>query len=541
MKGVWKWTLGLSLGLLVGRAPAEAPLVTLERPVAQGCAAAPLAELSRPVAASTPGVADAQVRPVAFSWPGLSSVARTSGTDTPRPMPVGTPTTDSGEVLKMPTPVVTDSGPSLDPGVPPPPSAVGLPPGAFGLPPGPVSSPPPGGPCGGDAVCCDSSCCVEADSGCCPGCCSCPGKGNRFYVSAEYLMWFMKNSPAPPLVTGTFAPGPTPGALGDPGTLILFGGTGIDTWVHSGARFNAGYWFDDDQCIGLDGSVFFLGQRGAHFTAGSGGSAGIYRPFISSDQGNLSVAEEVSGSVPLNLAGIVGVDMESRLWGAELNLRHNLVCLPLYRLDLVEGFRFVGLDESLQIDENLTVLPNPANPGAPQSGSFLLGDRFMTENRFYGAQVGAIQEVQVGNWFLDLKTKVALGDTRQTADITGATSINGGPFHEGGLLAQPSNIGHYVRNRFGLVTDLGVNFGYQITDQLRIYVGYNYLFWSSVARPGDQIDLAVSRSQLPGAAGNITNPGGPAANPAAVKHPVFAFRGTDFWAHGVDFGLEFRY
>jgi hypothetical protein len=253
------------------------------------------------------------------------------------------------------------------------------------------------------------------------------------------------------------------------------------------------------------------------------------------------VAEEVAGSIPLNLSGSVTVDMETRLWGLEANFRHNLVCCPCYRLDLLEGFRFVDLDESLAIGENLFVLPNPDVPTAPQTGTITLVDRFMTQNRFYGGQIGTLNEFHFGNWFINARSMVALGNTHQTAVITGNTSFNGGSPQEGGLLAQASNIGHYNRNRFGVITDLGMNFGYEINDCFRVFVGYNFMYWSDVARPGNQINLSVNRTQLPGATRTIVNPMTGAPLPPGPRLPAFAFKGTDFWAHGVNFGLEFRY
>ena len=48
-------------------------------------------------------------------------------------------------------------------------------------------------------------------------------------------------------------------------------------------------------------------------------------------------------------------------------------------------------------------------------------------------------------------------------------------------------------------------------------------------RPGEQIDRTVNTNQLPPAVG-----GGPA-------RPMFQNNATDFWAQGVNFGVEFKY
>jgi hypothetical protein len=58
-----------------------------------------------------------------------------------------------------------------------------------------------------------------------------------------------------------------------------------------------------------------------------------------------------------------------------------------------------------------------------------------------------------------------------------------------------------------------------------------------VVRPGEQIDRVINAGQSPLYETPATPPGlqgGPA-------RPTVVFRGTDFWAQGINFGLEFRY
>src|SRR5206468_1061227 len=63
---------------------------------------------------------------------------------------------------------------------------------------------------------------------------------SRFYASAEYLLWWLKGEHIPPLVTAGSASDLVPGALGQPGTAVLFGDTSINGGVRSGARFRVG-------------------------------------------------------------------------------------------------------------------------------------------------------------------------------------------------------------------------------------------------------------------------------------------------------------
>jgi hypothetical protein len=128
-----------------------------------------------------------------------------------------------------------------------------------------------------------------------------------------------------------------------------------------------------------------------------------------------------------------------------------------------------------------------------------------------------------------------MGDMHEVVKVSGATTITdatGAHTSGGGLLAQGSNIGNYSRDRFALVPELGLNFGYQLTDCVRLFVGYNLLYVSTVARPGDQIDRTVNPTQIPrlGGAG-LTGP----------ARPAFMFGGTDFYAQGLNLGVEFRW
>jgi hypothetical protein len=98
---------------------------------------------------------------------------------------------------------------------------------------------------------------------------------------------------------------------------------------------------------------------------------------------------------------------------------------------------------------------------------------------------------------------------------------------EGGLLAQTTNIGTYEQNTFSIMPELGVTLSYDITCRLRASVGYTFLYWNNVARPGDQIDRNLA--QLP------------PEPPVPGGGPAFAFRTTDFWAQGMNFGLAYTF
>jgi hypothetical protein len=102
------------------------------------------------------------------------------------------------------------------------------------------------------------------------------------------------------------------------------------------------------------------------------------------------------------------------------------------------------------------------------------------------------------------------------------------------LLAQPTNSGHLSKNHFAVLPEIGIKVGYQVTDNVRVYVGWDFLYASSVVRPGDQIDRSVNTNQLL----TIAGPGSVGNGPA---RPAPTFKPTDFWAFGVNAGLEWRF
>ena len=107
----------------------------------------------------------------------------------------------------------------------------------------------------------------------------------------------------------------------------------------------------------------------------------------------------------------------------------------------------------------------------------------------------------------------------------------------GGLLAEPSNIGIRSQDRFAVIPEMGVKLGYNFTPNIKAFVGYTFMYVSNVARPGDQIDRTVNISQQPILLGTT------AVNPPLVgaARPFPLFQTTDFWAQGVNFGLEIQY
>ena len=88
----------------------------------------------------------------------------------------------------------------------------------------------------------------------------------------------------------------------------------------------------------------------------------------------------------------------------------------------------------------------------------------------------------------------------------------------------PTNIGEFNRNVFSVVPEVGRNVGYQLTDHIRTFVGYNFLYWSNVIRPGDQIDRVIDINNIPRFVNVL-----PGTIPAVFPpRPEARFNDTDF-------------
>jgi hypothetical protein len=203
------------------------------------------------------------------------------------------------------------------------------------------------------------------------------------------------------------------------------------------------------------------------------------------------------------------------------------------------GFRYLNLEEDLSITETINVNPDPTQlpPDFRRftGNQIVVNDDFSTENHFYGGQIGLNTSVYRGRWVLDLRGKIAFGVTHEIIDINGSTVITTPTGQvstfRGGLLAQASNIGSFTDDVFAVVPEANVNLGYQLTNHLGVFIGYTFLYWSRVVRPGDQIDRGLP--ELPFFPTGI--------HPVGEPRPALNIKQTDFWAQGLNFGAELRW
>jgi hypothetical protein len=388
---------------------------------------------------------------------------------------------------------------------------------------------------------CDCGCACVPDP-----CCTAPAVP-RVWGSVDYLLWWVRKGETPPLVVTGPPTDAFPGALDQPNTRILFGDHGLDYGKFNGLRASFGAWLDDESRFGAEASGFVLERRSVQYNArgDANGQPFLATPFVNAVTGNDNVyfisQNFADPNISAMLTGGVGIFSATRLWSWDVNAVASLVRNDAWKVNVLAGFRQLSLRENLS---HVTTVNNLTPEGAsvfltvPIDPAFTVTtiDSFGTSNLFNGGQLGARVDRRWGVFILEVTGKVALGSVQQDATIQGLTRTTAPlPVTEavGGIFAQGSNIGHFSRDTFAVVPEIGVNFAVNVTANVRARVGYTFVYVSSVARPGDQIDTAINVNRVPIDI-NFGTPGGP-------NRPAFDMKTTGFWAQGVNFGLEFRF
>jgi hypothetical protein len=363
---------------------------------------------------------------------------------------------------------------------------------------------------------------------------------SRFWLRSEYLVWWTKDAPLPvPLVTLGSAGDSVPGALGQPGTQVLYGGESVGLGAASGWRLDLGMWLDHEQRFGLQAGFFILERQSSGFGAFSddNGNPVLARPVINASGGSQTAYAD---SLPGNLAGGVIVTNTSQFFGYEINGLAKILQSDRFRIDGIFGFRYLNLTESLELDDQLQPLTSGALTflGQPVDPSSVMVDfdRFQTTNNFYGGQLGTRMEWTWGRLSLDMTTKIALGASQERTVVSGATTVypasGPGTSATGGILATTANIGNYYQNAFAVVPELDLNLAYAITPRLTARIGYSFIFWSNVVRPGDQVNPVVSPNLIPSDV---------SYGQAGPNQPQYQFHTTSYWAQGLNLGLDFHF
>ena len=371
-----------------------------------------------------------------------------------------------------------------------------------------------------------------------------------FHRTPDECFWFKANYVATviapmrpgggPLVTS--GPPPNGGTLGQPSTTVLFGDHNVDFNFFSGIRLEGGLFLDHDDRFSLEVIGFWLFPNTQSFFIASDdkGNPRIVRPIFRVELGREGFA---LNSSPNLFAGKLTIDNKSEMAGFELNARYHSYIHERLHADVLLGFRYARLAERLQIDEQIKPVGNGSinfqGPTKYFSPNFLTDeDIFRTVNHFVGPQVGGRLACEYGPLTAECFAKLAIGASEEQTTIDGSTSLNDGAGNRktatGGILALPSNIGNHNRTVLGILPELGLNLGVELTHHVRLNLGYSLLLWNHVVRPGSQYDRSVNLTQVP------SSPTFGMTTPFPLT-PTYRFNDEFFWSHTFNIGLEVHY
>lgn len=163
-----------------------------------------------------------------------------------------------------------------------------------------------------------------------------------------------------------------------------------------------------------------------------------------------------------------GVDYAARFDTADVNYRQRFLCGDLVRIDGLAGYRYGRVEEELWVGRR---------------------GEARTLNQFHGGQIGLAGEVGIGPWYLAATGTVAFGVLYADSALVGlrrAVAVE--------------------ESRYAVMPATAVQLGRSVGEHGRVFVGYQFVGMTRVARPSD--------------------PGwGP----------------SEFWAQGLTLGLELRY
>lgn len=361
-------------------------------------------------------------------------------------------------------------------------------------------------------------------------------RSREHWFRAGYVAWWTDGLDLPPLLTTSDPAVPIgdAGVLGFPTTSVLLGDESYAESARHGYRLTSYDELSVANQFGLQLDVLGFGEQDAsEEILRLDGTSILAVPFY-------DVASDEESSVVLAYPG-------ARAGGAKavsqsffsligLAIRQNLLdrletVETGNRFDIYAGYRFGGLHERFEF-VNATVFGGSPIMGIEQ------WDSFQAKNLFHGVDLGLVRSWTRNRWTFELEGRTAIGSNRRRAIVEGRTGIGpaatfptGASFDDVGLFGASTNSGLFRDTIFSMQGELAARVRWQMVHWLSASVGYSLFYWSNVTRPSDLIDRGL-------------NPDGFAfgsSPPAGAQRPAFMWRESDFWAQGLQVGIEARW
>jgi len=357
-------------------------------------------------------------------------------------------------------------------------------------------------------------CGVGCGPSCGPDCMSCGMDcGPRFWwLDVDFTFGWRKGKGYSSLVTGE-----PDGVL--PEAELLYKAGQETSQMTPGMQVNFGTWIDHCEVTGIGGRFWFLGKDSGDYFVSSEHQPVIARPFYDIDNER---ADALLIAFPGLRSGNLRVQATNEVLGGDAYIRMLLMKTHYGRIDAIGGYTFSRINDDFRIVSNTTALVDDG--GIVEGTRFRIEDAFTTHNEFHGGTLGLMWERNCCNWTWNVAGKVSLGNMRQTAIVNGYNSVtvNGQTVTEqGGLLTAATNIGEFSRDEFCVVPELNLSLSYRIRPCLSLSIGYNFMYWSDVIRPGNIIDTTIDTD------GDLQT------------RPLLAFNSSGYWVQGLNLGLHY--
>lgn len=358
---------------------------------------------------------------------------------------------------------------------------------------------------------------------CCADACGVPACnlfGGGIWVNLDFLLWWRDQRSFPALLTTE----PNAGVL--PGATVLFGGD-VDEPARPGGRLELGLWLDPCQRTAVGVRYLAVADASMALAYTSNDIDFLARPFLNveTDPGTPTAFPVINAFATPATTGRLGLRTESEFQAGDVFFSWTLRRSPCASFSFLAGYQVAQIDESLLIESFTTDVP-------PQS--IAVSDLFAAENEFHGGMFGLRGEYRSGQFGVELLGRFGFGNMRQSILIAGSTTSTDASgavsVRDSGLLAQSlTNGGLHEQDKFSYMNEAGAKLSFYPLECLKLSVGYSLMYWSSVVRPGQEIDTAVDGRLLT------------AIPPANATRPAFEFNPTDYLVHGLTFGGELRF
>ena len=382
---------------------------------------------------------------------------------------------------------------------------------------------------------------------------------HNIWFRGEYLLWTPTAGPLnTPLVTTSSNPSVASfGQLNDPFTTILVnsGDNAIHYGNLPGFRLTGGVAINPLPPVEITG--FLLNKPTTTlFSAGSLTNPTQFlalpfqdvQPALIIPGTSVGTESAVVISIPIGSGvgaqgGTINIFSEFSFWGIEANVFIPIGESDVLKLDALIGYRHLQLNESLHIDTRsggsigTTIFNGFLLPGGLFTTS--TSDVFQTSNTYDGGQIGSRIVLGLGGrWSLWSDQKIAFGVTTARLNVNGISSLSqlvpgqATQSVPGGIFALPTNSGTLTTTVFGIVPEMNVALSFQLNERIRLYGGYNFLYWTTVARPGQFISHTIDSRQIPTSAN--FQPGVTFNGPFLPS----SINPTSFTAQGIFVGIE---